>query len=283
MTTEEPREAVGPTKADLDRALAARVRPRMPEHLGQDPRRLDLAAPSGPVSASYASARFRVVDDELAEYLLQPVPVGPEYPECDEVVDLPAHFVSGWHPYGRPSTYGECQEGHDTLHNALLAVAHYPVRQAVAYPLDQTWFEETHLAAGLTDEQAVEVGRASGQAAVVRWDSVSLTVLPTGLRDDVQRSTTAWRLSRQRVRTCPVRRDDDPSGRCVPYGGPWVSASMHAALLWQAHRTVGISLLGCDPCHDGAEPIWGPRGQALSLGLYDEIIGSRFGSYGWRR
>lgn len=270
--------AGGPLRRDAER----RVLPRMPEVLNDHRLRRVRPDPSLPVSASYADQEYRVTDEDGRDHLLQPVPETPLERECDLPVELPVHLVSGWHPQGRPSDYGDCQGGHDTLHNALLAVGGYPIRQAVAMPSDSSWFEEQLMVGELTDEQAVAVGREHGQAAVVRWDRDALVVLPTGLRDDIVATRSPWRLTPV-GKTCPMRRDDDPVARCREYGGPYGSRAIHAAALWQAHRAVAVGLLGCAPCRNGTGPIDGPWGRSRGgISLSDEVLGSRYGGYTWQ-
>jgi hypothetical protein len=164
---------------------------------------------------------------------------------------------------------------------ARLRELNLALRFAVAVPRDRTWFEGFSVVSGLDDEQAVDLACASGQPAAIRWDSDSLVILSSGLADDISTSTTGWQLESSKVSTCPVRKDADPVGRCPNFGGPYGSTAIHAAALWRAHRKVALALLGCGPCADGSERIWGsPRGGTISLA--EEIIGSRYGGYTWR-
>jgi len=73
----------------------------------------------------------------------------------------------------------------------------------------------------------------------------------------------------------------DEGNRYLLTPEPYGSTAIHAAALWRAHRKVALALLGCGPCADGSERIWGsPRGGTISLA--EEIIGSRYGGYTWR-
>ncbi len=189
----------------------------MPDGIADADLRLIRGAPSGPVSTSYAQQAYRVRDEDRVEYVPRPAAEAAAEPLLPDLA-LPVHLISGWHRDGEPSTYGPNHGGHDALHDVLLGAA-YPIVQAGAFPPDQSWYEELLLAGGLSDQQAVDSGRAAGQAAVVRWDSAALTVLPTGLRDDIAPSRSAWQLTRLATRSCPLRLDDDPTGRCQLYGG----------------------------------------------------------------
>lgn len=118
----------GHGRAPLRRNPDRRVLPMMPESLGDAELRLVRPDPVLAVSMSYADQEYRVMDDDWADYLLQPVLQKPPGRECDPVMDLPVHLISGWHSRGRASNYGQCQEGHDGLQNSLLGVAAYPIR-----------------------------------------------------------------------------------------------------------------------------------------------------------
>ena len=270
-----------PTPEQLDRAEEHRVLPDFPKSLSDPELRLIRRPPRSPLADSYRSQQY-YFRDQGSHYVLAPERpgMGPG-PSVEPPFELPVHFISNWHEGGIATTFAECLTAHEEL-CARLAELDLGFQLAIAVAEDRTWFEGFSLVSGLDDEQVVDLARASGQPAAIRWDVDCLIVLPTGLREDIATSTTAWRLESSTVSTCPVRRDADPAGRCTNFGGPYGSTAIHSAALWRAHRTVAVSLLGCGPCADGSEPIWGnPRGGG-ALSLADHIIGSRYGGYTWR-
>jgi len=269
-----------PTPEQLARAKEQRVLPVIPEHLNDPELRLIREPPASPLADSYRTQGYTFEHDNR-RYVLTPERSGTvSDPSVVPPTEFPAHFVGSWHRGGAPSTFADCVAAQGKL-SARLAELSIAQWRATAVAEDRTWFEGFVLVSGLDDGQVVALGRAAGQPAVVRWDAAGLAVLPTGLQADIPPSTTPWRLVPAEAATCPVRKDADPAGRCTKYGGPYGSSAIHAAALWRAHRSVAVTLLGCGPCADGREPIWGnPRGGALSLA--SEIIGSRYGGYTWR-
>ena len=270
-----------PTPEQLARAKEQRVLPVIPERLNDPELRLIREPPASPLADSYRTQGYTFEYDNR-RYVLTPQLRGTvSGPSVLPPTGFPAHFVGSWHAGGAPSAFADCiaAQGELSARLAESSIAQWP---ATAVAEDRTWFEGLVLVSGLDDGQVVEMGRAAGQPAVVRWDAAGLAVLPTGLRAGIPPSTTPWRLESAEVATCPVRKDADPAGRCTRYGGPYGSSAIHAAALWRAHRSVAVALMGCGPCADGREPIWGnPRGGG-ALSLASEIIGSRYGGYTWR-
>ena len=257
----------------------ARVLPVMPVDLADPDLRDVRGAPREPLAESYAR-QHHLLPRGGQRYLLSPTEDGPA--EQPPPVDAVRHLVSAWHPRGRGSTFEECQQLHDRLRDELVGLGGDP-EDVVGLAADRSWYEGTLAVAGLSDDEVLTVATRFEQAAVVRWDAESLTVLPTGLLPSVVTSSSPWQLTPV-ARSCPMRRDDDPSRRCRLVGGPYGSRAIHTACLWSAHRDVGLALLGCDACDDGRGPIDGPfgsRGRPISLD--DVVVGSRYGSYGWRR
>lgn len=267
-----------PTELELARAAAARVLPDKPTKLSNAVLRLQQALPSQALARSYAEQQYFLVRDR--RWLLRPS-LALQVDACRW--SLPVHLVSAWSPNGVGSTLRECLTAQQRLRDAVRELGATVVEQAAASPADQCWYEGTLLVRGLDDYTAQALALEHGQAATVRWDADALTVIPTGLRSEIRASRSAWTLAPLTGRSCPMRRDDDPTGRCVPHGGPFGSTAIHAAALWGAHRRLAMRLLGCDPCRDGAEPAWGRWGRGTARSLSDEVLGSRYGSWTWRQ
>lgn len=270
-----------PTPEQLARAMEQRVLPVIPERLSDPELRLIRQSPASPLVDSYRTQGYTFVDGNRRYVLTPELPGTASDPAVLPPTEFPAHFVGSWHRGGAPSTFAECLAAQHEL-NTRLRGLNTAYRLATAVAEDLTWFESFAMVSALDDDQLVEMAREAGQPAVIRWDAAGLSVLPTGLRSDIPASTTAWRLESAEVATCPVRKDADPAGRCTRYGGPYGSSAIHAAALWRAHRSVAVTLIGCEPCADGREPIWGHPRTGSPLSLADEIIGSRYGGYTWR-
>jgi hypothetical protein len=197
-------------------------------------------------------------------------------PHDDVAVRAVIHLLTAWNPDGRPTTFGENARFQEQLEEALRQPV---IGRAVAVPPDHKWFEEVLLVEGLTDVAAAELAAHFGQPTVIRWAPDGLTVLPSHAHSLVE-ATTAPALLRPVARGCPVRDDLDPTGRCVPIGGPWTSGSIHAHALWSSHRALGVQLLGCAPCANGRRPAWTANGSSTSFTT--PCLGSRYGGASWR-
>ena len=62
-------------------------------------------------------------------------------------------------------------------------------------------------------------------------------------------------------------------------GGPWISASIHAAAIWRAHRRLLLARFPCESCAGGMLPVLGPPGRAISLGGL--VLPSRYAGWAW--
>jgi hypothetical protein len=262
-----------PLDAELDRARQHTRVPIDPVALGRpDGRHQRVEHSPEEVSVSYATQRYFLVRDG-ARHLLAPAPTAHQAGNDAEV----RHFLTAWNAGGRPHTFEENAIAQDQLR---ARVAQQVVGTAVAMPPEHRWFEEVLIVSGLDDDSAADLGRQFGQPAVTAWAAGKLRVIPTGSSPVVEGLEQWARLAPVSL-SCPIRDDLDASGRCVPRGGPWVSASIHAHALWSDHRALGVRLLGCGPCENGRLPAWdGPGGRSIALSSV--CIASRYGGASWR-
>ena len=274
-----PTAPAEPTPDQLTLAHEMTALPGTPPSLSDTLLRRQRVAPEQSLQESYLRqhCRFRHRDTELLlvsagspRYDLLPAYPSPE---------RPVHLLTAWNTNGMPGTIMEFQQAQNTLWS-IIEPQQVLREDATAIAEDGSWFEGLLVAYGMEDDRAVALAREFGQAAALRWQDDQMTVLPTGLRPSVEPASTPVRLVRLPSRTCPVRLDVDPTGRCVTWGGPYTSGSIHAAALWGNHRGVGVRLMGCDSCDDKKEPSWGVGGGAVNLA--DIVLASRYGNATWR-
>ena len=91
------------------------------------------------------------------------------------------------------------------------------------------------------------------------WAPDTLHVIATYRWDAMRDQHLRWREVVV-PKTCPMGTDAEPGARCVRRGGPWISVSMHAELIWKACRELLLSRLGCHPYEGGNLPTPGPLG-----------------------
>ena len=227
--------------------------------------------PKMPIDQSYVTQRLQVQGSDGA---VEVVPSDSRVPGRLPF-PLPAHVLSAWSPAGRLDTAGGNLAAGNDLRERLDAelVQHRP---AASYAPDRSWVEGCVVIEGMVDDGAASLGRAWGQAAVVRFDADGVHVIPTGLVDLEAVSLPGWVVRPART-TCPMRRDGESGQRCRNPGGPWVSRSMEVSLVWEEHRKLLTGFLGCGVCRDGVQPSLGV-GRAIGLG--DLYVANRWG--GWQ-
>jgi hypothetical protein len=186
--------------------------------------------------------------------------------------------ISAWNAGGAARTVQANEGAQAQLAAAIEAARGQVLGRLAAVPADRAWVEEALVVAGLETDQGLDLARAFGQEAMLRWDAERLSVLPTG--DRVSASSSAWELVDETM-LCPMRTDEFPGARCRMHGGPWTGRSIHAAAVWQAHRSILIRYLGCGVCVDGVKPVLGPGGGRGAITFSPLKIGSRHGGYVW--
>jgi hypothetical protein len=271
-----------PTAEQLDRAREFTTKPTDAGAaiLGDSVLRLQHRRPTIALADSYLRQRYRL-RDASGHVLITPVddvPRGNLHAIAPPVLD-DACLLTAWSPNGEAGTWRKFSDAQDSL-EAELARTWGPVGRVTAVSADGRWFEPHATAVGLTDEEAIELATRNGQPIVLRWRNNTVHLIPTGLNPELTATTVHVQAYRLPGRTCPLRNDNNPAERCVTWGGPFGSAAIHAASLWQHHRALGVRLLGCGPCDDGHQACWGVGGQALSLA--NVLVASRYGNATWR-
>jgi hypothetical protein len=196
-------------------------------------------------------------------------------------------LVSAWNPNGRPSTERLHADRTADLQQRLISLGTRLVGELTALAEDRSWLEDVLVVTGISQVDVVTAAREAGQPTVVAWvtsaDSGQLTLVPTGLRDDVTPRTRTY-VEEVVPPTCPMRTDRAIGERCSMYGGPFGSAAISAAALWQTHRQLLLDRLGCDACADGNGPIAGHYGggHVSNSPASALLLASRYSSYVWQ-
>ena len=99
--------------------------------------------------------------------------------------------------------------------------------------------------------RALDGARRMGITTVVRvqdgtWDVLALAGAD-GPRFEVVASA-ACSITRDEEHRCPMQQAPAAGQYCHMRGGPWTSASIHAAAGWQHHRDLLVAAVGCDTC-----------------------------------
>lgn len=195
---------------------------------------------------------------------------------------LPLTWLSAWNADGDRHT----REANDTLHAALVARIEglgLSTIPAVAMGRNQQWFEQGLAVQGLDDKTARALLLEFEQLGAIRLEIDGWYVLRRWAERNPQR--LEYRVVSRMRRRCPMRAFEAPIDRCTVHGGPWTSSSRVAAALWRAHRSVGVSLLGCSTCQDGQQPVYAHGGNLVIdpargvLLLRELMLGSRHGGY----
>ena len=193
----------------------------------------------------------------------------------------PKWRVTAWNPLGDVCTLAHNTSRSDDLLQRLVATGVVVAEVLRTTPPDRSWIEDTIVFSGLDEAAVLAVAREFGQPAVTAWQDTFLTVVPTGLVDDIPLVTREVVVELQ-PRTCPMRIDDVEGSTCAMHGGPYGSRAIHASAVWKTHRDLLLPLLACDACEGGTQPTLGPLGKAGGpILLRDVGLASRYGGYVW--
>jgi hypothetical protein len=209
--------------------------------------------------------------------VLRPLPAEPA-PSQD--LSNARWLITAWNPVGRHCSLRENEGASQRLIARVVRVGGAIARTLATTPPTRAWLEDTLLVSGLDRPTVVGLAVEFEQPAVTAWTADALVILPTGLTGEVAPASLGW-VEQIVPLTCPMRSDDIPGERCILHGGPFISASMHAAAIWRDHRRLLTSRLRCEPCDDGRGPTLGPYGAGGVITLSDVLLGSRYGGYAW--
>ncbi len=202
-------------------------------------------------------------------------------PTADEIYGVTKWLVPAWNPLGEVRTLEQNASRTIDLLERLVAEGFVYGEVLRTTPPDRSWIEDTLVFAGLDQDRVLALARELGQPAITAWQDSFLTVIPTGLVDDVALVTREM-VVELRPMTCPMRVDDLAGARCAMHGGPYGSRAIHASGVWASHRSLLLPRLGCDPCAGGTEPTLGPLGGTRGpIMLRDVGLASRYGGYVW--
>jgi hypothetical protein len=253
---------------------------RDPVDLSTPEGRRQRAEPVESLADSYLRQRHswhdgeRLVAVRLVEQAQLPPPV-----ESESIV-----LLTGWNPLAQPSTLEENLRRNRRLARDVARRGGIVLGEVATTAHDRSWLEVALRIGGLGDPAVRELAIAYGQAAYTRIGEDRVRIQASGLVE--LPSMVGWaERSTTPPSTCPMRRDDLEARRCAMRGGPWVSASIHAASIWKAHRALLITHLGCQPCADGRQPTLGPLGRTVGPVPTPGsrlVLASRYGGYAWR-
>jgi hypothetical protein len=119
-----------------------------------------------------------LVDNSLVTLGREGVIAGPVW-----VPDHPVYVVTAYNP-GTAVALDANEAAQARLRDFLAErkVAWWP---AVGRSRDSTWLEPSLALTGVTEAEAIEVGRRFKQDAIFKWDGRHLTVLPSGVGREV--------------------------------------------------------------------------------------------------
>ncbi len=210
------------------------------------------------------------------------LPPSPE--EIETAAPVEHWLVTAWNPLGNRRSLSENERLNERLRTELLGQGASIEGVVATSPPDRSWVEDTLVVTGIREDAILEIARDYWQPAITALSPTTLSIVPTGILPGLP-GGIALREDVVSPPTCPMRIDDDPDALCTMRGGPWVSASIHAALLWTVHRGLLLSRFGCVPCADGSRPTLGPlakTGGPIAIRPDDLDIASRYGGYVWR-
>lgn len=270
--------------------MAAELPERTSVQLPPDDRRhhSERVRPVEAPFASYASNRMCLFVDGRQVWL---TPGEPRLPDTalnvwPEALPAPVTYLSAWNPDGERHTLQQNLALHEQL-RTFIRELRLDAIEAVTVAQGGEWFEQGLAVIGMDDQLAHDLAWKYDQDGWIRLDERGWQAASRyqGFTERA-RSFTVLRRTRRR---CPIRAIEAKADRCIAVGGPWTSSSRSAYAVWNAHRRIGITLLGCGSCRDGKQPVWMQGGTTLIepgtevITLRELCIASRFGGYCWGR
>lgn len=187
--------------------------------------------------------------------------------------ESPVWIVSGCNTYGRLSTVDDQASSTEILHERLGAMD-WTWYLAVLMAPGREWVETGAVVLGASQDEIVSKALRHGQEAVLLWDERGISVVATGLSDDVVDGMPVAVATAPARLGCPMRFGAD--GICARQGGPFGSRAMAVATMWEQHRALLVSALGCTVCDGGV--VCANRRPLAGSALY---VPSRRGGWQW--
>ena len=187
--------------------------------------------------------------------------------------EFPVWIVSGCNTYGRLSTVDDQASSVEVLHEQLDAMD-WTWHPAVLMASGREWVETGALVLGVSQDEIVSKALRHGQEAVLLWDKRGISVVATGLSDDVVDGLPVAVATSPALLGCPMRFGAD--GTCARQGGPFGSRAMAVATMWEQHRALLVSALGCTVCDGGVV-----CGNGQPMAISSSYVPSRRGGWQW--
>jgi hypothetical protein len=187
--------------------------------------------------------------------------------------ESPVWIVSGCNTYGRLSTVDDQASSTEVLYEQLDAMD-WTWHPLVLMASGRDWVETGAVVLGASQDEIVSKALRHGQEAVLLWDERGISVVATGLSDDVVDGLPVAVATSLALLGCPMRFGAD--GTCARQGGPFGSRSIAVATLWEQHRALLVSALGCTVCEGGVV-----CGDGQPMAISSSYVPSRRGGWQW--
>lgn len=188
----------------------------------------------------------------------------------------PAWVIPGVHCFGRLTTVADDAEslGH---FQRLLERLDWTWHASVTTSPTRQWVEPGALVLCDDADEVLSMARRQGQAVVQRWDDEGLWAVRTAdgslLHEEHDEGPSVPLVAAPGATGCPLRCGADDW--CKRDGGPYGSAAMAAARVFQEHRALLVEAFGCDVCEGG------PLGPGHAVGMTQLFTPSREGGWMW--
>jgi hypothetical protein len=180
-------------------------------------------------------------------------------------------LLSAWNPHGNASTLNENLAFTDALRDTIVELGGLIVATVTTVPPDHSWLEDSIAFRRVSPEVVHQLAVRFGQPTFTAFGFFMVTLIPTGLRDDVHLVTLDYE-EEQLPATCPMRTEDLAGQECLIPAGPGTCDAIHSTSIWSAHRSLLVARLGCREC---VTPDIGPSEHRLHLA--DMVMANRYG------
>jgi len=186
--------------------------------------------------------------------------------------ESPVWIVSGCNAFGRLCT-SEDQAATTEVLLERFGSRGWTWHPAALMDPGRQWVETGAVVLGPGRDEMVSTALYHGQEAVLLWDKHGVRTIATGLADDVVDGPPMAVVTSPALLGCPMRFGADAV--CLRQGGPFGSRAIAAATLWEKHRALLVSALGCTVCGGGVVD-----GNGRPIPLVSSFVPSRRG--GWQ-